>query len=92
MPASTVYSTDAKVGVYLQYVGTEKKFALLTNVEGNNNKHYVFAYAPSTLGSAANINIGSGGSATAASAGTYNVATAGGVAGGSYFWAQRNTN
>jgi len=93
--AATQFVTTPLVGVDLDDKASAFNFAPLTAVWGNDGRKHTVATAQGTLGSTANITIGTAGSAIAAAsagvANSYTVNTTGGVVASQRFWARSNS-
>jgi hypothetical protein len=93
--SSTIYAVTPLAGVDLGSKASAPAVAVLTTAWDNGGRENIYLKAVGSLGSTANVTVGTSGSAvSAASAGianSFNVDTAGGVVVGQYFWARRNT-
>lgn len=89
--STTVFTTSPLAGVDLDSKSSTPAHRVLTRTAGTDGRSHVYVLAKAGLGSTATITIGNAGSATAATAGAYNVNTTGGVVTGQYFWAQANS-
>lgn len=92
--AASQFTITPLAGIDLDAKSSTLNFAALTAVLANDGRKHVVALAQGTLGSTANITLGTAGSAAAAaSAGvaqSFNVQTTGGVVTGQKFWARSN--
>jgi hypothetical protein len=94
--ASTVFTVTPLAGVNLDAKGSAPgfQFAPLTPALANDGRKHVVAIAAGTLGSTANITLGTGGTAAAAASAavsnSFTVDTTGGVVAGQRFWARSN--
>ena len=93
--AATQFTVTPILGVDLDDKASALNFAPLTAVFGNDGRKHTVATAGGTLGSTANITIGTSGSAIAAAsagvANSYTVNVTGGVVSGQKFWARSNS-
>jgi len=92
--AATQFTITPLAGIDLDAKSSTLNFAALTAILANDGRKHVVALAQGTLGSTANITLGTAGSAAAAaSAGvaqSFTVNCSGGVVTGQRFWARSN--
>lgn len=93
--ASTVFATQAVLGVDLDSKASTPAFAVLTPFWANDGRKHIYLKANGTLASTANCTVGTSGSAVSAAssgvANSYSINTTGGVVTGQYFFAKSNT-
>lgn len=89
MSNAGIFATSNVAGADFNAKGSTALFKLLTPEYGSNGNKYVYAIAGAALGSTTTAAIGTGGTATALTVGTFTIGVAGGVATGQYFWARK---